>query len=137
MAALSWLYLFDEPLIVWSAHEFATSQEALTHMENLILNCDMLRRKTARIVHANGSECIQTVWGSRMIFKTRTRTGGRGLSANKVVLDEAFALHAGHLGALLPTMSAKPRPADPVRQLGVPGRFRHAGRAGRAGPARH
>jgi hypothetical protein len=110
MAALSWLFLFDEPLVVWSAHEFATSQATLAHMELLILNSDMLRSKTARIIHANGSECIETVWGAKMIFKTRTKTGGRGLSANKVVLDEAFALHSGHMGALLPTMSAKPDP---------------------------
>ena len=110
MAALAWLYLFDEPLVVWSAHEFITSQEALVHMEGLILNSDMLRPKTRRIVHANGSECIETVWGARMIFKTRTKTGGRGLSANKVVLDESFALKSGHMGALLPTMSAKPDP---------------------------
>ena len=106
MAAMSWLYLFDEPLVVWSAHEFATSQGALNHMEQVILNSDMLRPKTARIIHANGSECIETIWGSKMIFKTRTKTGGRGLSANKVVLDEAFALHSGHMGALLPTMSS-------------------------------
>src|SRR5690242_14443848 len=26
-AALSWLYLFDEPLVIWSAHEFATVEE--------------------------------------------------------------------------------------------------------------
>jgi hypothetical protein len=110
MAALAWLYLYDEPLVVWSAHEYVTSQEAQFHMEGLILNSDLLRPKTARIVHANGSECIETIWGSRMIFKTRTKTGGRGLSANKVVLDEAFALKSGHMGALLPTMSAKPDP---------------------------
>ena len=110
MTALAWLYLFDEPLVVWSAHEYVTSQEAQFHMEGLILNSDLLRPKTRRIVHANGSECIETVWGSRMIFKTRTKTGGRGLSANKVVLDEAFALKSGHMGALLPTMSAKPDP---------------------------
>jgi hypothetical protein len=110
MVALTWLYLFNEPLVVWSAHEYVTSQEAQFHMEGLILNSDLLRPKTARIVHANGSECIETVWGSRMIFKTRTKTGGRGLSANKVVLDEAFALKSGHMGALLPTMSAKPDP---------------------------
>jgi hypothetical protein len=110
MAALTWLFLFDEPLVVWSAHEFGTVQETLTHMENVVLNCDMLRAKTARIVHAHGFETIETVWGSRILFRTRTKTGGRGLSANKVVLDESFALHAKHMGALLPTMSAKPDP---------------------------
>ena len=110
IAALSWLYLFDEPLVVWSAHEYVTSQEAQFHMEGLILNSDLLRPKTARIIHANGSECIETIWGSRMIFKTRTKSGGRGLSSNKVVLDESFALKSAHMGALLPTMSAKPDP---------------------------
>ena len=110
MAALSWIYLFDEPLVVWSAHEFGTVQETLRHMEGLVLNSDQLRPKTARINHAHGFETIETVWGSRIVFRTRTKTGGRGLSSNKVVLDEAFALHGPHMGALIPTMSAKPDP---------------------------
>src|SRR6185369_12027837 len=42
----------------------------------------------------------------RLIFKARTKGGGRGLTGNKVILDEAFALLPTHMGALLPTLSA-------------------------------
>lgn len=109
-AALGWLYLTEEGLIVWSAHEFATSQEAFRDLEELITGYDMLRREVKKITHGNGEEAIEMMCGSRVVFKTRTKGGGRGLSGNKVILDEGFALRPMHMGALLPTMSAKPDP---------------------------
>ncbi len=109
-AELGWLYVTEERLVVWSAHEFATSQEAFRDLEELITGFDFLRREVKRITHGNGEEAIELISGSRMIFKTRTKGGGRGLSGSKVVLDEGFALRAMHMGALLPTMSAQPDP---------------------------
>lgn len=108
--AIGWLYVTEEDLIVWSAHEFATSQEAFRDLEELITGYDHLRREVKKITHGNGDEAIELISGARCIFKTRTKGGGRGLSGNKVVLDEAFALRAMHMGALRPTLSAKPDP---------------------------
>lgn len=110
MAALGWLYLFEERLVVWSAHEFSTAMEALRDMEELIVNSDFLRKATRRITHGNGSEAIETMTGARISFKTRTKGGGRGLSGRKIIFDEAFALHAFHMGALMPLLSAQPDP---------------------------
>ncbi|MFW5415040.1 hypothetical protein J0910_00005, partial [Nocardiopsis sp. CNT-189] len=36
--------------------------------------------------------------------------GGRGLTADRVILDEAYNLSDDHMAALLPTMSARPNP---------------------------
>jgi hypothetical protein len=110
MAALGWLYITRERLIVWSAHEFRTAQEAFRDLEELITGSDDLRREVKNIYRGNGDEAIEMMSGPRLIFKTRTKGGGRGLSGRKVILDEGFALRPMHMGALLPTLSAQPDP---------------------------
>jgi hypothetical protein len=109
-AALGWLFLTDERLVVWSAHEFRTAQEAFRDLTELIEGCPYLDRRVANIYRGNGDEAIELLGGQRLIFKARTKAGGRGLSGSKVVLDEAFALQPAHMGALLPTLSAQPDP---------------------------
>jgi hypothetical protein len=109
-ASLGWLFVTDERLVVWSAHEWDTVNEAFRDMDELITGSDHLRRRVKQIYKSKGDESIELLSGARLIFKTRTLTGGRGLSGRKVILDEAFALRATHMGALLPTLSAQPDP---------------------------
>ena len=108
--ALGWLYVTDQRLIVWSAHEFRTAQEAFRDMTELVESSDVLSRRVKRIYRGNGDEAIEMMSGQRLIFKARTKSGGRGLSGDKVVLDEGFALQPTHMGALMPTLSARPDP---------------------------
>ena len=110
MLTLVWLYLLEEPMITWSAHMSNTAFEAQADLEKLIEASPALDRATMRFGHGNGSESIETVSRCKVQFRTRTKTGGKGLSANKVILDEAFALQALHMGALLPTLTAMPDP---------------------------
>jgi hypothetical protein len=110
MAALGWLFITSERLVVWSAHEFPTAAEAFRDLDDLITGCDYLRRQVRNIYRGNGDESIELLSGARLIFKTRTKGGGRGLSGNKVILDEGFALRPMHMGALLPTLSAQKDP---------------------------
>jgi len=110
MAALGWLFITGERLVVWSAHEFRTAQEAFRDLEELITGSDYLRAEVRNIFRGNGDESVELLSGSRLIFKTRTKGGGRGLSGNKVILDEGFALRPMHMGALLPTLSAQKDP---------------------------
>lgn len=109
-AALGWMFLTDQRLVVWSAHEFRTAQEAFRDVAALVDGCSWLSRRVKRVSYANGEEAIELSTGSRLIFKARTKSGGRGLSGDRVVLDEAFALRPDHLGALLPTLSVHPDP---------------------------
>lgn len=110
MAALGWLYITDQNLVVWSAHEFATAMEAYRDMQNLIEGSRFLSKKIKRISGSHGDETIELRTGQRLKFKARTKSGGRGLTGDKVVLDEAFALQPDHMGALLPTLSSRPDP---------------------------
>lgn len=109
-AALGWLFLTDQNLVVWSAHEFSTTQEAFRDLAALIEGCQYLSRRVKRIYRGNGDESIELMSGQRLIFKARTKTGGRGLTGDKVVLDEAFALRPDHMGSLMPTLSVRPDP---------------------------
>lgn len=109
-ACLGWLFLFDERLIIYSAHEFVNAMEMFRDLEELVTGSDFLRKRVRRIVRNHGEESIETTSGARLLFKTRTKGGGRGLSGRKVILDEGFALRPMHIGALLPTLSAQPDP---------------------------
>lgn len=107
---LGWLFVTEEPLVVWSAHEFRTVQEDFQDLEQLVTGSDILRKRVKRIHRTNGDEAIELITGARMVFRTRTKGGGRGLSGRKVGLDEGFALKPEHMGALLPLVSAQPDP---------------------------
>jgi hypothetical protein len=108
--ALGWLYVTEERLIVWSAHEFGTAQEAFRDMCELIESTPDLDREVHQIHRGNGDEAIELTGDRRLKFKARTKGGGRGLTGNRVVLDEAMYLKAMHMGALVPTLRAV---ADP------------------------
>lgn len=121
MCALGWLAVTDQELIVWSAHEMDTTKEAFRDLTNLIESYPPLRKRLATgrsngIKSGNGDESIEFApskacpFGQRIKFKARTVSGGRGLSGDKIVLDEAFALKKAHMGSLMPTLSARPDP---------------------------
>lgn len=105
-AALGWLFITEQRLTVWSAHEFSTSQEAFRDMAQLIESCPDLDREVKQIHYGNGEEAIELVGDRRLKFKARTKAGGRGLTGDKIVLDEAMYLRASHMGALVPTLRA-------------------------------
>lgn len=112
-ATIGWLFVTDEHRIVWSAHEMGTTRDAHADISALIEDAPALSRRLPKttnrgIYDANGQERIELATGQMLKFKARTLSGGRGLTGDKVILDEAFALKAAHVGALLPTMTARP-----------------------------
>lgn len=104
-AAIGKAFLLERRLHIWSAHEFGTAQEAFRDLCNLIESSPMLERRVLRVRRGNGDESIELRSGGRIMFKARTKGGGRGLSGDDVDLDEAFALQPEHLGAILPVLA--------------------------------
>lgn len=99
--------LLGERLIVHSAHEFKTAKEAMRRLEMLLAEAG----EPYKANRSHGEESIEfKKTGSRVMFQTRTKAGGRGLSGDLVILDEAMILSSDAVGALLPTMSARPNP---------------------------
>lgn len=111
--SLADLYLFGLRLVVWTAHEFSTAMEGFRDMKQILDVNPFLSRRVKRITDQNGEEGIELTSGQRLRFKARTKTGGRGLTGDRVILDEAFALQPSHIGSLMPTMSAKTVTGNP------------------------
>ena len=108
--ALAGLFLLDERLIIHSAHEFATAEEALERMAAIIEGCPDLSRRVKAVKRSHGQEGIYLTNGQRLRYRTRTKGGGRGFSADCVILDEAMVIPEAMHGALMPTLSAMPNP---------------------------
>lgn len=109
-AELGWLFLTKEPLIVHTAHEVKTSDEAFLRIKNRIDGCPALKKRCHEHRNSNGQQAIRTLQGSRLRFLARSQGSGRGFTTNKLVLDEAFDLDERHMSALMPTIAAV---ADP------------------------
>lgn len=106
IVALTDVTLLDTELVMWSAHEFSTAMESMRDLLGIIEANDFLDRRVMKVNNANGEEGIEFAGGCRIRFKARTKTGARGLTAPRLLLDEAFALQPAHIGSLMPTMSA-------------------------------
>jgi hypothetical protein len=96
--------------ILHTAHEFKTGIEGFTRLMSWFDNVESLRQLTKRVSRSHGEEGLELRNGGRVKFVARTLGSGRGFSADRVILDEAFHLPDKVLGALLPTLSAKPNP---------------------------
>lgn len=107
---LAGLFLFDERLILYSAHEFKTAQEMFRRIKELIDGTDEFRRRVRKVVTAHGDEGIEMTTGQRLRFIARSTGSGRGFSGDVNIMDEAFNLPATAVDALMPTMSARPNP---------------------------
>jgi hypothetical protein len=115
MAAIGWMFTLNVPEVVWSAHEMSTSRDAQRDLERLIKGAPSLSKhlpntRNHGIFDGNSEERIELTDGRIVWFKARTRDGGRGLSRPKLILDEAFALKASAVGALIPTVLAMENP---------------------------
>lgn len=107
---LAGLFLLRERLIIHSAHQFDTALEAFRRLLWLIEETPDLASQVKRVSRSHGEEGIELKTGERIRFRTRTKGGGRGFSADCLILDEAMVLPESGYGSLLPTLSAMPNP---------------------------
>jgi len=107
---LAGLFLLGEQLQVHTAHEFRTTFEHFLRITRLIEDTPGLDRKVLRIRRGAGEQAIELKTGERLRFIARSSGGGRGFSGDTVYLDEAFAVTEQMMGALIPSLSARPNP---------------------------
>lgn len=108
IAALTDLFVFREPLHVWTAHLTKTSRKTFEHMCFLIDSNPELRSMCRDHRTANGSEAIELLTGERIEFYARSKGAGRGITARKITMDEALFLEPADMGALAPTLVTIP-----------------------------
>lgn len=107
---LAGLLLFGEELILHSAHLVPTALEGFQRIKSYFENYDDLGKKVRRIREANGEQGIEMMNGQRLKFMARSKGGGRGFSADALLLDECQELPETTWAAILPTTSARPNP---------------------------
>lgn len=101
------LFCAGERLLIHSAHMFVTSLESFRMLLWRIEDSD-LERQIKRVSKAHGEEGIELKTGQRIQFRTRTRGGGRGFSADCILVDESQILSEASHASMLPTISARP-----------------------------
>lgn len=107
---LAGLLLFGERVIVHSAHEHQTAMNHMQRMEDLMMSNPETRSKIASVRHSNDEKMILMKSGQKLLFKTRTGRGGRGLTGDCIVLDEAMYVQKEHIAALQFTLATVPNP---------------------------
>ena len=106
--ALTKALLCDEPLVLWTAHEFATALEGYKRLKDLIGLSHEISSMVEKWYNSSTAVGVDFKNGSRIRFKARTTGSGRGWSASTLICDEAMFLNDSHMSALLPTISAIP-----------------------------
>ena len=94
--------------VVWTAHEFRTSSDAFKDFRGLIESHEWLEDEVLRVRTANGKEGFELRNGARLDILARTGRSGRGLGGSNLYMDEGLYLEGKMMGALVPTMSARP-----------------------------
>lgn len=94
--------------VLHTAHAVKTSSDAFRRLWAVLQShadlAGMVRRHSQMI----GAEYVELSNGGRIAFTTRSASAGRGLSVDRLVVDEAEDLPAPEVGALAPTVFARP-----------------------------
>jgi len=96
-------------VVMHTAHEFPTSLEHQMRLEAFIQDAPGLHARVKErggYVHANGQESIRLKDGTRIVFRARTKGGGRGYSGDLLVWDEAMVIPDVVVGAQKPMLRA-------------------------------
>lgn len=134
---LAGVYLFGEKMIFHSAHFMDTAIDAQKRLWEVIASVDELmtwfeyadqspdgraHEGVPRKTTGNGKESITFPNGAQILFRTRTKKTGRGLSVELLILDECFDLPNETYAALGKLVRAKERAqtvfiSSPVNRL--------------------
>lgn len=101
------MYLVEDPLTLWTAHQTKTSFEAFQRVKGWIEGSSDLSRKVKAINNAHGEEGITLHTGVRLRFLARSKKSGRGFSPQRIIFDEAQELSKLAIEAMLPSMGAQ------------------------------
>ena len=100
-------FVLGEPLVLYSAHQWATANEIFLTMQQIIEESDELAGQVKKTHHSAAIMGFELKSGSRIRFLTRSRATARGFTGNCLILDEAHFLSESAHGTLLPTLSAR------------------------------
>ncbi|GFG72702.1 hypothetical protein MBOT_00670 [Mycobacterium botniense] len=106
------LLLWGEELVVYSAHEFKTVVQIMRRVERLLKESGepyTPKRSHGEEGFVLGKD-VHDPYAPRMMFSSRTKVSGRGLTGDTVILDEAMIIKPEAIGALMPTLASRRNP---------------------------
>lgn len=101
------MLVLEEPVIIYTSVEVKSALEQFRTFTSYFENYDDLRRM-AKVRNRAGYEEIELSNGSRLKFAARSKQGARGMSADRLILDESQELSGAFMDALVPTLAARP-----------------------------
>lgn len=107
---LAGLYVFNEELIVFSAHRASTTTKAFRRLRRAIDKSPQLGARIARVSNRIGSERIELATGQAVEMVARSTSSGRGFTGDCLCLDESHELDADQLAAILPMLATRDNP---------------------------
>ena len=102
------LYELNEQILATS-HAVKTSTDGFRRLWAVIQSYPELAAEVARSSSMVGMEYVELKSGARVTFSTRSASAGRGLSIDRLIVDEAEDLPAVEVAALAPTVFSRPR----------------------------
>lgn len=116
--------LFGESVITHTAHQFKTAKKSMLEMMKRIWNSPLIHEVEG---YTGNETSFRDVAGFRtgnepgisfknkslIQFFARSGDSGRGFTGDLIVLDEAYALKADEIDALVPTLAAKSMDGNP------------------------
>lgn len=86
--SLFFIYVLRIALIIGTAQTLDTAEEVWEGAVDLAESNEYLAPEVAKVVRRNGAKALKLVSGPRYVIKAASRKGGRGLSADLVLMDE-------------------------------------------------
>ena len=102
------LYELGEQILATS-HAVKTSTDGFRRLWTVIQSHPELAAEVHRSSTMVGAEYVELRSGARVTFSTRSPAAGRGLSIDRLIVDEAEDLPAHEVAALQPTVFSRPR----------------------------
>ncbi|HET8684790.1 MAG TPA: hypothetical protein VFM54_23395 [Micromonosporaceae bacterium] len=110
---LAGLFLFREPLIIYSAHQLKTTLKAFKRLLQIVEGSDWLTRRVKKVNRGPltyGVELTAAAGGGELEYVARSSGSGRGYTGSSNIFDEALLLTIAQYQAMTPTLSTLPNP---------------------------
>lgn len=99
--------------IVYSAHEFKTTFEIFMRIDDLLSTIPALYAQVEIKRGKDNLSITNKTTKQRIVFMARSRKAGRGMVGDIIILDEAFAVTAEMMAAIMPTLSSRSAKGNP------------------------
>lgn len=108
--SLFWLFVEKLPLILGTSNKLESAKEAWSKAVQMAQDTPELDRFVDAVLRGNNDVHMRTDWGSKYKIAAANRGGGRGLSIDRLIIDEVREQRDWlAYNAAIPAMNARPQ----------------------------